>query len=126
MHDELKKLFLREDILDTVNYLIVNQKIANLQRDKYAITVLHFDKDLKSCLLNCDMHIYFQDTKTMNNFLDLIDFLELQVGLIQKIEFSWIPQGKINLLDDKKITVEGSVQIFLNFNILDRDYYNWP
>lgn len=130
MNTELEQLFLREDLLDTTSYLMVAQKIANLKREKYMITRLHFDKNLSSCQLNCDMNVFFQDTKTMNNFLELIDYLELQVGLLQKIEFSWIPQGKLNLLDDKEITVEvggdGNVQIFLNFNILDRDYFNYP
>ena len=118
MNTELEQLFLREDILDTTSYLLVAQKIANLKRENYMITQLHFEKNLSSCQLNCDMHVFFQDTKTMNDFLELIDYLELQVGLLQKIEFSWIPQGKLNLLDDKEITIEtggdGTVQIFLN------------
>ena len=76
MHDELNELFLREDILDTVNYLIVNEKIANLQRDKYAITGLHLDKDLLSCQIVCKMNVYFQSAKTSNAFLELMDYLQ--------------------------------------------------
>ena len=126
MNNQLEELFLREDLLDTASYLLVAERIANLKREKYMITCLHFDKNLSSCQLNCDLHVFFQDTKTMNDFLELIDFLELQVGLLQKIEFSWIPQGPVNLFEDTKIAVDSTVQIFLNFNILDRDYFNWP
>ena len=123
MHDELKKLFLREDILDTVNYLIVNQKIANLSRENYAITGLHFEKDLLSCQIVCKMNVYFQSAKTSNAFLELMDYLQ-QIGLVSEISYSWFPETPLSFYEDKKITKNQSISIFFDFKMLDRDYFN--
>ena len=127
MHDELKELFLREDVLDTVNYLIVNEKIDNINRENYCLTCIHFDKDLYSCQIDCQISIYFLNQKTANLFLELMDFLELQVGLIQKTKFSWFPNEPVFMGDNNNIVHHSdSTTMFFQFTMLDRDIYNYP
>lgn len=124
MNNYLEELFLREDVLDTVNYLIVSEKIQNLDKDKYIVSTCQLNKDLTSCQIQCWLYINFADLRTAENFLKLIDFLEKDLGLIQESQFSWKRQE--NVFSSQWIKADESIQLFMNFKMLDRDYFNWP
>lgn len=54
-----------------------------------------------------------------------MEYLEHEIGLVQEASYTWFPENNVSLdFNEMKTTVGGTVHLFIDFKMLDKDCFN--